>query len=105
MATRCVRIMAQRRHRLAPFFIAGEALERCVDEASSGKSKTCCPVGVRRHFDEYWVLVRREPEFVASVRAYGVMGHELVGNLFCERGTAAVALLSMRMTRASQVRI
>jgi hypothetical protein len=33
------------------------------------------------------------------------MGHELVGNLFCERGTAAVALLSMRMTRASQVRI
>ena len=97
--------MAQRRHRLAPFFIAGEALERCVDEASSGKSNTCCPVGVGRHFDEYWVLVRREPEFVASVRAYGVMGHELVGNLFCERGTAAVALLSMRMTRASQVRI
>jgi hypothetical protein len=46
-----------------------------------------------------------EPEFVASVRAYGVMGHELVGNLFCERGTTAVALLSMRMTRASQVRI
>jgi hypothetical protein len=40
-----------------------------------------------------------------SVRAYGVMGHELVGNLFCERGTTAVALLSMRMTRASQVRI
>ena len=47
----------------------------------------------------------QEPEFVASVRAYGVMGHELVGNLFCERGTAAVALLRMRMTRASQVRI
>jgi hypothetical protein len=47
----------------------------------------------------------QEPEFVASVRAYGVMGHELVGNLFCERGTTAVALLSMRMTRASQVRI
>jgi len=66
--------MAQRRHRLAPSFIAGEALERCVDEASSGKSNTCCPVGVGRHFDEYWVLVRREPEFVASVRAYGVMG-------------------------------
>jgi hypothetical protein len=39
------------------------------------------------------------------VRAYGVMGHELVGNLFCERGTTAVALLSTRMTRASQVRI
>ena len=37
-----------------------------------------------------------DAEFVASMRAYGIMGHELVGDLFCERGIGAATNINCR---------
>src|SRR5690242_13740713 len=61
------RVMAERRHRLAPLIITRKALESGVDQTSSGKGNAGRPVGVGCHLDEYRVLVWGEAARTAAV--------------------------------------
>ena len=61
------RVVAERRHRLAPLGVAGKALEGGVDDAPGGEGDTGRPVGVRSDLDKHRVLIGGEIARPAAV--------------------------------------